>query len=50
MEIRISFRVLTLIRHILTCGECRKILKELYSGKAVLVINEESGEYRIEQI
>jgi hypothetical protein len=50
MKIRISFKVLTLIRHILTCGECRKILKALFSGKSVLVIDEETGEYWVEQV
>lgn len=49
MKVRISFRVLVLIRHILTCGECRRILRELFSGKSVLVIDEDTGDYWVEQ-
>ena len=50
MKIRLSFRIIVLIRHILTCGECRKILKQIFSGKFVLVIDEETGNYWVEPV
>ena len=49
MKIRLTFRVLVLILDLIGKRKIKDILKSLYSGKFVLVIDEESGDYWTEE-
>ena len=45
MKVRLTFRLIVLIRTIIASGEYRTILKHLYQGNQVLVIDEKTGEH-----
>lgn len=49
MEIVITQRVLVLLRA-MSAAEYRRLLADLYDGKHVLVINEETGKYEVREI
>lgn len=50
MKVRLTFRLIVLIRTIIASGEYRTILKHLYQGNQVLVIDEKTGEHWYEDV